>query len=385
MKGSFEGYEDLSLTEQLAFLKDLKMKTKSREAKSDSLRRDNNKENSNHINKNNNSNKGLPSSSSSSSFSQPQGNIKNEDYQKPALPALPTVSEIIYNVGMLDYPVVVKIVEALNHPDVEANRQILDNAKEALSLKQENRAAKKPKNQDSSRPIIDDDDEETKTNTDTESAAVVLKKQLSLKKEVEAFVMVIICISFHIFYYSSLYYHNVRRLFSINQSYFSESGCFSKKQPFSAPAPASSGKMTLQPYHVRNEEIAGQIYELIHSESPYYDDRDTERRGQYKEMEEKEVLVTLKEKLDDDEISPKKARRLGLKEAMEQASSSSSTVESSSLKKNGGELEDANWNCILSHQGNQCEAIMPWCEALIILFIHLFLLLLLLLLLLLRS
>ena len=340
MKASFEGFDKLSVAEQIIVLKDLEKRTKQSQANATLAERDIINEN---YNPNNNkssideskskSQKDQHSSSSSSSFSQTQqAYIKNE-----YIPALPTDVEIISCIKMDDYPGLVLLVKALCHPDEEEYRQIIDSARQALCLKQENRANK---TKISDRSIIDDEDEET--NTNKEKAVVVQHAQLIVKKQVEQFVMVIIM---NIFFISSII------IILINQVYSQHSMCFDKTNPFTGPAPLSSSNISIQSYKDRNAHISEQLFDLFHAGSPYYDDRDTEKKGQYKEME-----VVL-DKHEEEEKSPKKVRKLGLKEAMEKASSSSSsTEESTSLKKNGGgggasQLDD-NSNCILSQEGN---------------------------------
>ena len=130
---------------------------------------------------------------------------------------------------------------------------------------------------------------------------------------------------------------------------------FSSERPFTDKPPQSSSIISAQPYNARKDWVASDLYGLLHSESAYFDDRDDDKKGQYKEsVNEGETISGADEEDDNDEDKKKTSvekKTVGLKAAMAKAALPVEDVSSKKKTKNGANNEQ-NSNCILSLKGN---------------------------------
>ena len=130
---------------------------------------------------------------------------------------------------------------------------------------------------------------------------------------------------------------------------------FDRDHPFTKAPAESSNRLSSEPYCDRKAHVASNLYELIHSESSYFDDRDDAQKGQYKES-----LVDEGNKIsgvDDDEENIMVVvvnKTVGLKAAMAKAALLEEDLSSKKKKKtkNGAVINEQDSTGILSQKGN---------------------------------
>ena len=129
---------------------------------------------------------------------------------------------------------------------------------------------------------------------------------------------------------------------------------FDRDHPFTKPPAESSNRLSSEPYCDRKAHVASNLYELLHSESSYFDDRDDAQKGQYKES-----LVDEGNKIsgvDDDEENMVVVvnKTVGLKAAMAKAALLEEDLSSKKKKKtkNGAVINGQDSTGILSQKGN---------------------------------